>query len=169
MSGGLAAAPVDTDGWNDPVPWTGGPWQLLWADVQLMVSCLPAVKGILWPLRSRTLDFRDELNLGSWQNVVSVVLHGILIVTQSIFLISLPFCAFLPIFWVLIHCGLFYILNAILTFILNGKTIKFESQVPLANEEKHADEFWVYLNGVSVGCVGMCCECHALLADLLGH
>lgn len=150
---------------EDPVPYTGGPLQLLWADLKLMISCAPAVKGILLPLSIQHQDFRNELYLGDWHNVVSLVLHGILIWLQSQFLISLLFCGFTPIFWFAVYVGIFFLVNACITFFLNGRTIQLDSQVAIEDEEKHASEFWIYLNGVSVGYVSE----RLSLSDANGH
>ena len=136
---------------SDPLPYTGGPLRLLWSDFLLILRCMPTALGIFLPLNFRKPDIRDELYPGDWRNLFSIFLHIILILLQSAFLVSLISFLFIPLGWFICYVGLFMLLNSCICWFLNGNSIHLVSEVPVENEEKHASEYWIYLNGVSVG------------------
>lgn len=136
---------------KDPLPYTGGPLQLLFADFLLVLRCMPTALGIFLPLNFRNPDIRDEIYPGDWRNLFSLFLHVVLVFLQTTFLFSLISCLFIPLAWFAIYVGLFMLLNTCICWFLNGSSIQLVSQVPVENEEKHASEYWVYMNGVSVG------------------
>ncbi|KAF2096552.1 hypothetical protein NA57DRAFT_42495 [Rhizodiscina lignyota] len=136
---------------QDPLPYTGGPLYLLWADLLLILRCMPTALGIFLPLNLLHPDIRDELYPGSWRNLFSLFLHVVLVFMQASFLISLISCLFVPLGWFIVYVAFFMLLNYGICWFLNGSTIQLVSQVEVENEENHASEYWVYLNGVSVG------------------
>ncbi|KAK1463707.1 hypothetical protein CCUS01_08120 [Colletotrichum cuscutae] len=103
----------------------------------------------------------DEL-YPSVGNLWCLFIHGILIVTQLAFLISLPFLATLPFQFFVLYVGGFIFVNYIFCLQLNAGTennlLKSQHALwPEAAKWKSLDpnenysEEWIFLNGVSVG------------------
>ncbi|KAK1964085.1 hypothetical protein LY78DRAFT_694432 [Colletotrichum sublineola] len=97
----------------------------------------------------------DEL-YPSWNNFCDITFHMFLMVTQSAFLVSLPFLTFLS-FNVFVTWVVFFVTtNYLACFMLNGWMpegfiwSKEFRDTPRWREE-HADEEWIFLNGVAVG------------------
>lgn len=136
---------------DSAVTYTSNPLSLLWYDIKLCISKLPASLGIILPWRiGRDADPFDEL-YPSPSNIKSLVLHGFLIVTQANFLLSLPFCLFMPLFWFGVWLAANWIFNSLITFLLNGNALKVYPTVKVDREGKFSDEYWIFLNGVAVG------------------
>ncbi|KAK6221272.1 hypothetical protein QIS74_04840 [Colletotrichum tabaci] len=98
----------------------------------------------------------DEL-YPSIGNLICLSAHGFLVVAQLMFLLSLPWVATLPFSVVLPYAVAFVTLNYIVCIPLNAGTNKgmLTSQDEFWPEsrhwEKHDNERWIFLNGVSVG------------------
>ncbi|QDS68099.1 hypothetical protein FKW77_010123 [Venturia effusa] len=136
---------------DSAVSYTANPLSLLWYDIKLCISKLPASLGIILPLRfGSDADPFDELYPNP-HNIMSLLLHGFLMWTQGWFLISLPFCLFTPIWWFIFWVALNLIFNSIIAYLLNGNKIKVYPSVEVDREGKFSDEYWIFLNGVSVG------------------
>jgi hypothetical protein len=134
-----------------PVPWTGNPFKLLWSDTLLLLGTWWTIPGIIRPLHlGKAANRFDELYL-SLPNMIAIALHCILIFTQTFFLMSLPFCLTLPSGWVLVYFTICYLWNSAISRILNGKHIRLEPSKDIVFKDNHDDEYWIYLNGVSVG------------------
>lgn len=136
---------------DSSVNYTSNPLKLLWYDLKLSISKLPAAPGIIFPWRiGKYADPFDELypNLG---NIVCLSLHAFLIFTQVAFVISLPFCLFLPVLSTGIWVAVNLIFNSLVTSILNGTQLKVHPTIEVDREGKFSDEYWIFLNGVSVG------------------
>jgi hypothetical protein len=139
-----------------PIAYTGNPFLLCWSDIKLIWHQKGRVGGIFRPLRLMPweLDEWDEL-YPSPKNLVAIVTHFILVILQAIFLLSIPACIFNPIvpLWAfIVWVGGFLTFNYLVCWaLLNGNTNKLESKVGVQGAEKHQSEYWIYLNGVSVG------------------
>jgi hypothetical protein len=134
-----------------PMPIYSVPHKLLWADIILCFSKGAFFLGIFrpWRLGSKSEPY-DELYL-SVKNAKSVILHAIMYISQSIFLLSLPFFLIFPVSWLLVYILGCWGIHQISYYLLNGSTIKVEPSAHIIPKEKHDSEYWVYLNGVSVG------------------
>jgi hypothetical protein len=64
---------------------------------------------------------------------------------------TLPWHIFTPIAFFACYVACFLFFNTLFSIALNGTEVKITPQVRVDPEGKFNDEFWVYLNGVSVG------------------
>ncbi|KAL0944858.1 uncharacterized protein CTRU02_202745 [Colletotrichum truncatum] len=97
----------------------------------------------------------DEL-YPSWANIRDITFHFILIITQSAFLLSLPFLSFLPFNIFAPYILGFVFVNYIACYALNGYMPDGYIQstdFPEASlwDDRHKNEQWIFLNGVAVG------------------
>ncbi|KZZ93716.1 hypothetical protein AAL_05432 [Moelleriella libera RCEF 2490] len=97
----------------------------------------------------------DEL-YPSVGNLLCLSAHTVLIFTQLAFLASLPFVATLPFTLVLPYAIAFILINQVVCMPLNAGVkggILTSQKIPGDEHwDNHADESWIFLNGVSVGC-----------------
>lgn len=86
-----------------------------------------------------------------------MVLHFILIVGQTVFLLSLPILLYLPTPVYIAYILGFIILNDLFCRLLNGNIppdgLQSTKDAQTELWKKHDDESWIFLNGVSVGYV----------------
>jgi hypothetical protein len=130
---------------NDP------PHKLLLADVILCSTKWAFLLGIIRPWRmGSSADPFDEL-YPSYKNIKSVIIHTIMVFTQSFFLLSLPFFLFLPISWLFIYLAVCWAIHQVFYFLLNGRSITLEASKNIVQKPKYDSEYWIYMNGVSVG------------------
>lgn len=136
-----------------PHPYTGPPLKLLYEDAMLCLKLWRTIPGILLPI----LPFRsgplDEL-YPTYRNMANVALHCVLVVVQSLFILSLfvmPFMPFVPLGVAVAYFAVFWFCNRWICFLLNWSTTVLESQVDLKSYPPHEDEYWIFLNGVAVG------------------
>jgi len=97
----------------------------------------------------------DEL-YPSWNNFCDITFHMILMAAQSAFLLSLPFLTFFSFNLFVAWVGLFVTTNYIACYALNGwmpEGFIWSKEFPDTARwrEEHADEEWIFLNGVAVG------------------
>ncbi|EXJ91264.1 hypothetical protein A1O1_04374 [Capronia coronata CBS 617.96] len=127
----------------------------LWLFAQITITWpltagLPSIVLPISPAQSKGLD---ELAL-TWPNLWSDLIHSILVVAQTLFLISLFPLSYilLPVLYFL-YIVAFVLGNQWFTVLLNGRRrIRFQSHprcVEGQREYKH--ERWVFINGVAVG------------------
>jgi hypothetical protein len=140
-----------------PLPYTANPRKLLIADLLLCLRKAKFIPGIFLPLRiGKNASPWDEL-YPSLINLKSIILHVILVIGQTIFLISLPFLILFPTFWIVAYVSTFVFTNGLLTKLLNGNTIRLEPKKEILDQlaarkgKNYDDEYWIYMNGVSVG------------------
>jgi hypothetical protein len=139
-----------------PVSYTSDPGRLLWYDCQLCLSKMTTAAGVFLPLRfGKNAHPYDEL-YPSVPNIISCVLHGILFVNQTIFLCTLPFCFFGPVFGLFIYVFIFFVVNGVICRVLNGSDLKVFPTVQVDQRGEFGDEYWIFMNGVSVGLVRLC-------------
>lgn len=134
-----------------PPPYTASPLKLLVSDVILCLSCIRYLPDILLPLRPYSSGKLDEL-YPSCGNLTALSIHGVLIVYQVGFLLSLPVLFFLPVYVCIIYITSVFILNSRICAFLNGRHRFLFSHVPLTGSE-HRSEHWIFINGVGVGYV----------------
>jgi hypothetical protein len=65
---------------------------------------------------------------------------------------SLPWHIFTPIAFFICYIGTFFLFSAVICWALNGTQLKLLPGVNVDPESRFDDEYWIYLNGVSVGC-----------------
>lgn len=147
----------DSDGSpaDNALPYTSNPWKLLLSDILLIFKLAHYIPTVIFPIY--TTDPLAELYLGNWRNVYDIVFHIVLVVLQTAFLVSLPICFLIPsgLFpagsWVVYVVG-FLVANHLVCKGLNGNQAIFESNKGLLKgRDEHADERWIFLNGISVG------------------
>ena len=133
------------------LPLNGRPHKLLMADFVLCFTKLGYIFGILNPWRwGSSADPFDEL-YPSYKNIKSILLHTIMVITQSFFLLSLPFFLFLPFSWLFIYLIGCWAIHQVFYLLLNGRTIRLEPSKNILQKSKYDSEYWIYMNGVSVG------------------
>jgi len=121
------------------------------ADAKLVLQFLPFARGILLPWRILDQDKYDELYF-SRANLFAIAIHSILIKLQGSWLVSLPFMLLFPAWIALTWIAGFLVFNNVVCLLcLNGWATKLRSKTGVAVEAKHASEYWIYMNGVSVG------------------
>jgi hypothetical protein len=135
-----------------PIAYTGDPFKLLWSDFQLIVRWVTIMPGVMRPMRlGKQAQVWDEL-YPSVQNLFAVGLHLVLIPVQLMFLISVPvaICLQIPGLWILLYIAGFLVANRMVCRLINGCQLVLEPSNDIICEPK-GDEYWIYLNGVSVG------------------
>jgi hypothetical protein len=139
-----------------PLSYTGSPWRLFISDILLFMRWSFDLVNIvlpLWPWPSGDLD---EL-YPSLANNFDIVLHSVLFVTQTGFLISLPAWATFPFFLCVAYVVAFMALNTAVCMLLNGQIPEGGLPSTVDNQSRawarHDDETWLFLNGVAVGYV----------------
>jgi hypothetical protein len=143
-----------------PLSYTGSPWRLLISDIQLFNRWSFYLVNIVlpvWPWPSGDLD---ELYPSSANNF-DIVLHSVLFVTQTGFLISLSVWATFPFFLYVTYVVAFIALNTAVCMLLNGQIPEGGLPSTVDNQSRawarHDDETWLFLNGVAVGYVSPPC------------
>lgn len=133
-----------------PIAYTGDPLHLLWSDLCLIWRQKGRVGGILLPIHPFKLDEFDELYLSS-KNILAIVVHAFLVFAQLFFLLSLFAALWVPAWAFGIYVASFLTFNyAICRVCLNGADNSLESTVGM-KEGAGSKDYWIYLNGVSVG------------------
>lgn len=134
-----------------PLAYTSSPWQLLRSDFITFIHLLPSIFSIITPWRPWPNGFYDEL-FPSPGNIFSIFNHVILFTTQSIFILSTPLWLLFPVWMVAIYVFAFILLNKLFCYFLNGSQRTFESNPAVLKQlGAHADEEWIFINGVAVG------------------
>jgi hypothetical protein len=136
-----------------PLSYTSDPRKLLLGDFTLCYAKSNHIFGILKPFRfGKDADPFDEL-YPSRKNLQAIFLHTVLVFAQLGFIISVPFFVLVPMIWCLVYVALFYVFNSAVCRVLNGSQLKLSPDPAIATHGKHESEYWIYLNGVSVGYV----------------
>ncbi|KAI9765925.1 MAG: hypothetical protein M1840_007066 [Geoglossum simile] len=145
-------AQVDAASSTNALPFTDSPSWLIWSDVKLFFSVLSYVWTIVTPMYSFGSGKLDEM-YPSFNNIVCMALHAILIVLQSLFIITIPlwFLYPLPLNVLAVYVVLFWMANKVIWGWLNGDGKPLTSKVPMDGWEEHDDEKWIFMNGISVG------------------
>lgn len=121
-------------------------------DGALLLKSWRTIPGIFSPMRlGNAANKWDEL-YPSFPNLLALALHFFLIVAQSIFLLSLPFLLAFPLFNAVLYVLCFWLCNRAVCSIINGKDhLRLWPSEDIVFKDEHPGEFWIYLNGVSVG------------------
>lgn len=103
----------------------------------------------LMPFKSGEMD---EL-YPSFRNLFDLALHLFLVITQLLFLLSLPLLVLSPIPFGLglLYLVGFVVVNKMVCWILNRNVVSLPSKIDIPYNALHDSEHWVFLNGVSVG------------------
>lgn len=138
----------------------GPPWRLMLDDAKLFLQNCPYLLNICTPLWQKDGAGYPSGDLAelypSWGNMWAMALHVFLIAIQSSFLFSLLFVAYLPFPVLLGYIGAFVAVNQLACWQLNGSfsgvgTMESTKFPECSQWKPHANEKWIYLNGVSVG------------------
>ena len=124
---------------------------LVWEDVKLFFQLCRNIPGCVFPLLPFRSGALDEL-YPSPANIADLALHTLLIITQSLFILTvlvLPFLPVVPYGGALVYFAAFFLLNKAICRLLNRGITVLESRPPV--QDKHDNEHWIFLNGVSVG------------------
>jgi hypothetical protein len=108
------------------------------------------VPGIFLPLRPLRSSALDELRLTP-KNRTILLTHGILIIGQLGFIISLPFCIMLPIMSFIVYFMGVMLVNFAICSYLNGWNRLLTSRETVIPPSAPKDEYWVFINGVAAG------------------
>ncbi|KAF2146735.1 uncharacterized protein K452DRAFT_282924 [Aplosporella prunicola CBS 121167] len=130
-----------------PLPWTGNPWQLVWGDIRLFFAVIGYLPVIFFPFSKNPGDETYP----EWNNVVQIGWQIFLVIYQVAFVLSLPFCLAVPLGWFIVYCVTAICLNIPIWWIVNGFDPTVQSQPKIASDKEHPDEYWIFINGVSVG------------------
>lgn len=136
-----------------PIPNTGNPFKLLGSDIILFIKCKKYLLGILSPCYPWPTGSLDEL-YPSPANLFCLGVHGFLFLYQAAFIIAVisSFILHAPLPWFVAGAGLAIAINwAICRYLLNGPRRVLHSTVDLSREKQHPKEFWIFLNGVTIG------------------
>jgi hypothetical protein len=131
--------------------YTDMPGTLMLYDIYYFFKFSWALPWILWPFRPCDGGDFNELSF-TWGNMFCIFIHTILLVLQLAFIFSLPLVVLLPIWLAVIGIAGFMSVNWLLCRLLNGSTLIYNSDPKYSpDQEKHAHEKWIFLNGVAVG------------------
>jgi hypothetical protein len=127
------------------------PLDLLWNDVKLFFEIWKTIPGIILPLRPCPSGRLDELSF-TMGNLMDITFHGVLIVLQLGFLVSLPLCFLLPLGTFLFYFVSFLVFNYIICIPINRRRGTLYQATPMPGVPVAGKgEKWIFINGVSVG------------------
>ncbi|EFX04433.1 hypothetical protein CMQ_1361 [Grosmannia clavigera kw1407] len=132
--------------------YTDLPGKLMVQDVYQFFRLAWALPYIVWPTTPTDSGSMTELAPTSG-NLWCIAVHGVLIVLQLGFILGVLPAVFLMSVWAATAIvGLCLSLNHVLCMLLNGRGIEYHSSpecAPVLRE--HAQEQWIFINGVAVG------------------
>ncbi|KAL5353979.1 hypothetical protein ACLOAV_000064 [Pseudogymnoascus australis] len=130
-----------------PLAYTSSPWQLLRSDFITFLHLLPFIFSIITPWRPWPSGAYDELH-PSPGNLFSLLNHAILFHLHPLH----PLWLLFPVWLVGLYVLAFVALNNLFCYLLNGSQGTFESNPAVLHQlGAHADEEWIFINGVAVG------------------
>lgn len=131
--------------------YTDFPTKLLLADIASFFRNLRYFFHIFLPASPCDSGDLDELAV-TWQNGFCVAIHVVLFVLQLMLLMFIPVAIFLPVWADIIILSAFSLVNWALARLLNGGADIYHSDDAYAEDRpEHANEAWIFLNGVAVG------------------
>ncbi|KAK4160125.1 hypothetical protein QBC43DRAFT_119393 [Cladorrhinum sp. PSN259] len=133
--------------------YTDMPWKLMGWDIISFFQNLWAFPYIVFPMTPTDSGELSEMAF-TWGNVFSILMHGVLLVLQLVFILGLlPFAALLPVWAAVLLIAAFLAINYGLCLILNGGTQVEHHSAPEYAEAlpEHAHEQWIYINGICAG------------------
>ncbi|KAK8879619.1 hypothetical protein PGQ11_000913 [Apiospora arundinis] len=131
--------------------YTDTPFTLLMWDIYYFFYFAWALPWVVWPLRPCHGGHFDEMAFTA-ANMWCLFIHGVLIILQLGFILTLPLLVFLPVWTAALWVGFFATLNWALCLTLNGPTLTYYSDPIYAEaKEEHAHESWIFINGVACG------------------
>ncbi|KAH9890798.1 hypothetical protein F4778DRAFT_367846 [Xylariomycetidae sp. FL2044] len=131
--------------------YTDNPWRLTAWDIKYFFTFAWALPWVVWPMRPCDGGAFDELS-NTPANRWCIFVHIVLAVIQLFFIFTLPLAFLFPAWIVVAWLIVFFTANWIICWALNGNTIVYESDPKYTpNPNLHANEQWIFLNGVAVG------------------
>ncbi|KAK8069598.1 hypothetical protein PG994_006214 [Apiospora phragmitis] len=131
--------------------YTDTPFTLLMWDIYYFFYFAWALPWVIWPLRPCHGGHFDEMSF-SPSNMWCLFIHGVLIILQLGFILTLPLLVFLPVWTAILWMGFFATVNWALCLTLNGPELTYHSDPMYAEaKEEHAHESWIFINGVACG------------------
>ena len=157
------SAPLTMAGESDPIQasstpsavpsYNSAPYHLLFYDINLFFTFFRSLPEVFLPLAPALSGPLDEL-YPSGENLWCIFLHLLYTTIQIGFLVSLFFCVFPTVGFVIVYVSGFLLLNYTLCkFTLNGRARFITSDVNMSPFPRHDNERWIFINGISVGCV----------------
>ncbi|KAF2498374.1 hypothetical protein BU16DRAFT_579510 [Lophium mytilinum] len=131
-----------------PPPVTGGPVRLCVYDVSLFFKNFRSIPGVFLPWSSSK---SDEMSPQSPSNLICLVLQFLLLVLESVYMISLPLFVVFPVGSFILYVSTVLLLVHSISWILNGTSTSVKSNVNIGPDARHEDECWIFLNGVATG------------------
>jgi hypothetical protein len=135
------------------LPYTADPRKLFIADFGICFSQWRHVLGIFlpWQINPMTADKYGELYPNA-TNLKCVILHIILVIWEGLFLLTLPLVLVFPMAWMVLWLLAVYAVKLFFCYFLNGSSLTYEPDPKLVEKfTGHESEYWIYMNGVSVG------------------
>jgi hypothetical protein len=127
------------------------PWKLLGYDIYYFFTFIWALPYVVSPMSPADSGDLAELS-PTYPNIFCIVVHGVLVILQLLFILSIPILFLLPIWMVVGILGLSWLINSFLASFLNGKTVEYHSDPQYTqNAPEHPNEKWFFINGVAVG------------------
>ncbi|KAK8084886.1 hypothetical protein PG997_006157 [Apiospora hydei] len=131
--------------------YTDTPFTLLMWDIYYFFYFAWALPWIVWPLRPCHGGHFDEMAFSA-SNMWCLFIHGVLIILQLGFILTLPLLVLLPVWTAILWVAFFSTVNWALCLSLNGPTLTYHSDPKYAEaKEEHAHESWIFINGVACG------------------
>ncbi|KAK7992047.1 hypothetical protein PG996_012938 [Apiospora saccharicola] len=131
--------------------YTDAPFTLLMWDIYYFFYFVWALPWVVWPLRPCHGGHFDEMAFTS-SNMWCLFIHGILIVLQLGFILTLPLLVLVPVWTAILWVGFFATVNWALCLLLNGPSLTYKSDSMYAEaKDEHAHESWIFINGVACG------------------
>ncbi|KAK7931748.1 hypothetical protein PG985_002460 [Apiospora marii] len=131
--------------------YTDTPFTLLMWDIYYFFYFVWALPWVVWPLRPCHGGHFDEMSFTA-SNMWCLFIHGVLIIMQLGFILSLPLLVLVPVWTAILWVGFFTTVNWALCLTLNGPSLTYHSDPMYAEaKEEHAHESWIFINGVACG------------------
>jgi hypothetical protein len=137
-----------------PVSNVASPFQLLFQDIVTICRFALLLPHIFWfSIPSGSPSGRLSERYPSVDNIICSLIHFILFVLQALFVISIPVAIFMPFNTIILGLGAFWVVNKSLCYPLNGSDSRLYSNPKYTGvySEEHAEEQWIFLNGIGVG------------------
>ncbi|KAJ8063764.1 hypothetical protein OCU04_007626 [Sclerotinia nivalis] len=136
-----------------PLSYTGSPFKLLLADLWLVFINLGYFFKVFEPWTPALSGYLCELSF-TWKNNRDLGLHVFLFFLQLLFLLSIPIWVLMPVWAVAIGFTTFWVFNYSICYVLNGpRSVRTygSAREYAQGRAKHAEERWLYLNGICTG------------------
>jgi hypothetical protein len=123
------------------------------ADFRLCFSHWRQVLGIFLPMKfdRKTGDPFGEL-YPNLTNVKCLILQVVLFFAEAVFLLTIPLLLVVPAVWLGLYIATFFAFKWALCYLLNGNDLTLEPSKEIVDKfTGHENEYWIFMNGISVG------------------